>query len=220
MGQGGSRASINLVRSAVNIGGDKYIDIFSIPENNQTTTRDYLSILPDDEGGVVGLKLWPGSKVLADFLVNHRPDLVDGKTVVELGCGVGLVGLSIAKHCNPYEVILTDRESVGPVVNAGISSNGLEPEKVMFQALDWGNPADLKNFETTKPRLVVGSELIYAEEQEPLCNAIDATVDDLFVLSYSERSDSDRSYFNEKILRDRFTVVEKVGDVYILQRRH
>lgn len=97
----------------------------------------------------VGLKLWEACFVLADFLM-CTPGMVAGRHVVELGAGVGLLGL-IARSClGAARVTLTD---VDPEVlqflrhnvqvndhHGGVGVGGGGPLEVA--ALDWSEPAE------------------------------------------------------------------------------
>ncbi|THH33146.1 hypothetical protein EUX98_g1047 [Antrodiella citrinella] len=47
------------------------------------------------EEGTTGFTTWPASMVLADYLTSHS-DLVSGKSVLELGSGIGLLGIVVA----------------------------------------------------------------------------------------------------------------------------
>ena len=47
-------------------------------------------------GETLGQKIWPSANRLCELL-SQRPELVRGKAVIELGCGVGLAGLMAAK---------------------------------------------------------------------------------------------------------------------------
>lgn len=65
----------------------------------------------DSAGGCGGMK-WEAADVLIDYFIwKHKetPELLDNKTVVELGAGTGLVGLAVAKLCRAKKVILTDQ---------------------------------------------------------------------------------------------------------------
>ncbi|KAI3431488.1 hypothetical protein D9Q98_004539 [Chlorella vulgaris] len=67
---------------------------------------------------------WPSALAMAEELL-QRPDLVAGKRVCELGCGLGLAGLSAAL-AGAAEVVLLDREPLAlqcALLNAAI--NGL-----------------------------------------------------------------------------------------------
>jgi hypothetical protein len=218
MGNKISNSNIVLYKEETLIDHDKHVSIYALSAESGNIESS-IHVIPDPEGGVVGLKLWPGSLQLAKFLVNVRPDLVRGKEVIELGCGVGLAGLAVAKFCHPTSVVLTDRDSVRPVVVAAIRDNGLK-QTTRFEALDWGAPAEIDKFnQETNTRIVIGSELVYAEEQAPLAHVLDSLVTDLLVLCYTERSAEDSDYFNNRIFgNEKFTLVSRTDNIYIFSR--
>merc|ERR1719498_1199726 len=51
--------------------------------------------------------VWPSSLALAK-LITSAPSIVRGKRVLELGCGLGVIGLAAA-HAGASEVLFTDR---------------------------------------------------------------------------------------------------------------
>lgn len=55
----------------------------------------------------VGLVPWEAAYVLAEYCMLH-PELVAGQRVVELGAGLGLTGLLLARYAAAAEVTLTD----------------------------------------------------------------------------------------------------------------
>jgi hypothetical protein len=55
----------------------------------------------------VALRVWEAGAVLAEFLL-HNPSVLAGKSVIEIGAGVGLTGLVVAGCCKPLKVHLTD----------------------------------------------------------------------------------------------------------------
>ncbi|KAI0640005.1 hypothetical protein C8Q77DRAFT_1084036 [Trametes polyzona] len=64
------------------------------------------------ESGTTGLRTWSASLVLAQYLLS-RPELVQGKNVLELGCGVGFLGIVTASiqlesESGPGSLWLTD----------------------------------------------------------------------------------------------------------------
>jgi hypothetical protein len=56
-----------------------------------------------------GLTLWKSSKMLGTYLCENK-DLVCGKTVVELGAGLGLAGI-VAHKIGASKVVLTDGDT-------------------------------------------------------------------------------------------------------------
>ena len=112
----------------------------------RTSTDDY------------GVFLWPCGELLAWFLWKH-PDVVHGRTVLELGAGVGLPGL-LAARLGAKFVSLTDRdrhidnaegrsEEVGAIANAreAVRMNDLSSNCKVFP-LSWGCFDDNHNTST------------------------------------------------------------------------
>jgi Predicted methyltransferase len=54
---------------------------------------------------LVGRQIWRGALLLADFVLHHGPSLLHGRTVLELGSGVGLTSIVAAMFAT--EVICT-----------------------------------------------------------------------------------------------------------------
>lgn len=54
----------------------------------------------------VGFVMWPSAVAMSQYLVSH-PSIVENKTVLELGAGCGLTGLT-ASTLNPSNVVLSD----------------------------------------------------------------------------------------------------------------
>lgn len=55
----------------------------------------------------VALRLWEAGATLSEFFLQH-PSMLAGRSVIELGAGVGVTGLVIAACCKPMNVHLTD----------------------------------------------------------------------------------------------------------------
>ena len=88
--------------------------------------------------GCTGLVTWDGAVVLAKYL-EHHPRLVQGKTVLELGSGTGLAGIS-ASLLGCELVLCTDL----PYALESLLSNPQLHDvgtKVKALALDWTDPA-------------------------------------------------------------------------------
>ena len=67
----------------------------------------------------IGGKIWDATFALMDYLSEHD---IRGKRVVELGCGTGVLALSLAS-LNPASVILTDTADVINLAKANIELN-------------------------------------------------------------------------------------------------
>ncbi|MFC1883655.1 methyltransferase [Thermodesulfobacteriota bacterium] len=120
---------------------------------------------PDDvfDNFPLWAKIWEASIVLAEHLAGIPPE--PGKTYLEIGCGVGVVGVVasafghkfVSTEFNPDAIAFCRANSE---LNYSPDHKGPEIEK-----LDWNNPATVKGpFDT-----IVGSEVIYNEKDfEPI----------------------------------------------------
>ena len=101
-------------------------------------------------------RLWPGGHRLATFLCEN-PDVVAGKRVLELGSGVGIVGLTAAS-LGAASVTVTDAHVVLLNENAALN----ELPNVCVRKLVWGDT----KLEEEEPELILGSDIIYNQGPE------------------------------------------------------
>ncbi|OQR83674.1 hypothetical protein ACHHYP_14420 [Achlya hypogyna] len=131
-------------------------------------------------------RVWDCALVLSKFLTNSayfssvqfsaiaivhsgKQDFFAGKRVIELGCGIGVPGLSAAL-LGASEVVLTDMDVAVPWINVNIAKNGVGAV-ARAQALMWGPQTDatLGTFD-----VILCSDLIYGDEE--LSAALVATI--------------------------------------------
>jgi predicted nicotinamide N-methyase len=113
---------------------------------------------------VIGLKAWPCSLFLADFLHQQQQAALfgPGSRVLELGAGVGLVGLSLAAL--GASVDMTDRQ---PAVlerirlNVHANRHGLAGSARAWR-YEWGS-AECDHCPLAKYDVVIGSDILYAD---------------------------------------------------------
>ena len=104
-------------------------------------------------------KVWEASWVLADFLAGLPPD--PGKRFLEIGCGLGLVGLVAASFGHKGVMTEHNPEAI-EFARANAEKNRCADIEILD--LDWKSPAIYGRFD-----LVVGSEVVYHEKDfEPL----------------------------------------------------
>ena len=105
------------------------------------------------------INIWEASLVLADLLAS-LPDRKD-KTLLELGAGLGVPGLTAAAAgfqvtLSDYEELILDFERI----NAAASNLS----ELSFSLLDWKNPPAMQQFD-----ILAGAEILFREEFfEPL----------------------------------------------------
>lgn len=107
--------------------------------------------------GTTGLKTWPG----ADFLLDHLIPMLQKKpltTILELGSGIGLTGISILKLNLASKFIFTDHhESVLDKLALNLKQNGITKEKYEVRRLDWED----HQASDTSHDLVIGSDIVF-----------------------------------------------------------
>ena len=106
-------------------------------------------------------KAWEASWVLADYLAGLPAE--PGKRFIEIGCGLGLVGLTAASF--GHRVIMTDHNP-DAIEFARANAERNHCSDVEIIDLDWSSPSLYGQFDT-----VLGSEVVYHEKDfEPLRN--------------------------------------------------
>ena len=92
-----------------------------------------------DDGTWAGFLLWDSAMHLSnELLVNpEMAQLVRGKKVLELGCGLGLPGFVCAAWLDSESVLLTDRGAVVDICDTNISKTGCRG--IEARRLEWDN---------------------------------------------------------------------------------
>lgn len=98
-------------------------------------------------------KIWDASLILADELASLP--VHPGTTFVEIGCGVGLVGVVAASFGHDMTMTEYDPHALA-FARANALLNGLDTLRV--RPLDWHRPALDETFD-----FIIGSEVIYHE---------------------------------------------------------
>lgn len=143
-----------------------------------------LSLL-EDAGDSIARHLWDGSQALAQH-IDQAISLPQPNTlplleyvlisatyrrlnVIELGCGCGAVGLSIAQSIPETDVILTDLEEVTELVESNIAR--MKPamsSRARFLPLDWLEPLPAKLQSRTNDLIIVSECTYNSDTLEPL----------------------------------------------------
>ncbi|EMG51113.1 EFM3 Protein-lysine N-methyltransferase EFM3 [Candida maltosa Xu316] len=125
-----------------------------------------------------GLRTWEAALYLSNFLNNKKdpPYNFKDRTILELGCGTGLVSLAIAKNQNVKQIIMTDGSTnVFDNMRETIKLNNLENANyIRCQQLVWGETTAIEG----NVDYIVGADITFdGRIVEPLCS----TINDLFV---------------------------------------
>mmetsp|Transcript_32176 Transcript_32176/g.42428 ORF Transcript_32176/g.42428 Transcript_32176/m.42428 type:complete len:281 (+) Transcript_32176:111-953(+) len=153
-----------------------------------------MALQPDTD--LTGLKIWPGADMICRYLYSHKDEL-KGKSVLELGAGVGLNGL-LAAALGSRPVVLTDINELSlrcleKNVQANFPQNSVD---VHFSRLEWGTTCkDDHLVEESSSKgfdLIIGSEVAYSVQSvSPLIQTIERYLskaeDAVCVLSHASR---------------------------------
>jgi predicted nicotinamide N-methyase len=88
-----------------------------------------------------GFRTWEAALHLGSYLLTPEGrSIINGKSVLELGAGTGLLAILAAKHINAKHVTTTDGdEGVVEALKENLFLNGLDDEKkVISSVLRWG----------------------------------------------------------------------------------
>ncbi|KAF0189563.1 MAG: hypothetical protein FD168_818 [Desulfobulbaceae bacterium] len=100
------------------------------------------------------VKLWEAAMVLS-YVMHRLPD-PKGKSVLELGAGLGAPGLAAAAA--GFDVTISDYEAmIMDFQKVSAAASGLH--NITFAHLDWLNPPDLAPFD-----YLIGAEILFREE--------------------------------------------------------
>ncbi len=142
---------------------NEYFNIRGIDFN--ITTVAYMPLsklmkLREKETEISGQKLWCGSLVLIEYLLDHA-DFIVNCSVLELGSGTGVVGM-LAKKLGALEVYLTDHDMKSlEHMKQDSLKNSIETNVI---TLDWFNFNITQlstEFLTTNPLRVLAGDVLY-----------------------------------------------------------
>ncbi|XP_059717429.1 protein-lysine N-methyltransferase EEF2KMT isoform X2 [Haemorhous mexicanus] len=137
-------------------------------------------------GGTTGLLTWEAALHLAQWALQN-PGLFRGRTVLELGSGIGFTGIAICRSCQPRTFIFSDcHPRVLRQLGENLQLNGLTPEgvtcsiqtesqgqelegqnchtpKVIVAELDWGSVTE-KQLLALRADIVIAADVVYDPE--------------------------------------------------------
>ncbi|KAF3699739.1 Protein-lysine N-methyltransferase EEF2KMT [Channa argus] len=90
--------------------------------------------------GTTGLVTWEAALYLAEWALDHQ-QVFTGRTILELGSGVGFTGITICRSCSPKKFIFSDcHTTVLEKLRDNVQLNGLTEKMspaVSVEELDW-----------------------------------------------------------------------------------
>ncbi|CAK4084304.1 unnamed protein product [Aphanomyces euteiches] len=151
-------ADIDVVKEAVELGA---AGTFSFNQYSSVSFNQLCLSSNSEAGDATGLRVYSGAHVLTRFLSSTQGlPLLDGKRVVELGCGTGVVGCVVAVNANLSQLVLTDGDERSCALAQRNAECIVHPVKgalkVTTQQLLWGGSPLESTFD-----VVIGCELMY-----------------------------------------------------------
>lgn len=125
---------------------------------------DRMDVLDEDERLPYWAELWPSALALAELLLTER--VATGRSCVEIGCGLGLVGLAAA--LSGGRVTLTDYDDDAlRLAELNLRQNGVTGAD--FTHLDWRTPSLGRTFD-----VVLAADVLYERRSlEPVLGAVE-----------------------------------------------
>ncbi|KAI8344119.1 putative methyltransferase-domain-containing protein [Chlamydoabsidia padenii] len=192
-------------------------NVEAILERQRHVTKERLGDVEidlwQDISGGCGGKTWEAAYVMIKYMLWKQalsPGFLAGKTILDLGSGTGLVGLAVAKGCQPSlaHMELTDQIPMMALLQDNIQLNQLD-SKVGASILNWGEPSD------HIVDIVFASDCVYLEVAfQPLVDTFitltDNNKDIQIFITYRKRRKADKRFF--LLLKKQFRIIDIVED--------
>ncbi|KZZ98125.1 hypothetical protein AAP_00386 [Ascosphaera apis ARSEF 7405] len=131
--------------------------------------------------GTTGFRTWEAALHLGTLLSTPAGKaLIQGKNVLEIGCGVGFLAMYCLKCLDVQTITACDMEQgLIDSMNHCLDRNGLDPQRITGRLWDWSQPfsANAKQGEPTTFDVAIGADLIYDPDVIPL---LLSAIQDLF----------------------------------------
>ncbi|KYQ92088.1 hypothetical protein DLAC_06925 [Tieghemostelium lacteum] len=118
-----------------------------------------IEIKQSPKGPYIGSCVWDTSIVMSKYFeLVIGSDALKGKRIIEVGSGVGLLGITLSNL--GADIILTDQENMHDILNENVTNNCPHSTTTQVKELWWGS-----NVEAFNPPfdMIVGSDLIYED---------------------------------------------------------
>lgn len=168
----------------------------------RSATSTVGSNLTSDNRDRTGIMIWPATHLLCQWL-SERPFSHDqSETIIELGCGCGLVGVTAKLACKNLKWVSTDMDDKALMLaRQNYRMNGFVSDDVMVRNLRWGDKDhiqtiqdELAKFRSSKQvPTIVAADIVYPSTANQVLRLLLDTVDILlapsgkFYLSFCTR---------------------------------
>ncbi|XP_068193918.1 protein-lysine N-methyltransferase EEF2KMT isoform X2 [Antennarius striatus] len=142
------------------VGAEDAVEFYKsyfLPGGDAVSLLENASLISE---GTTGLVTWEAALYLAEWALDHQ-QVFAGRTVLELGSGVGLAGVAICRSCSPSRYVFSDcHPRVLQKLRTNVQLNGLTSPVVGVEELDW---TDATEGELTRigAETVIASDVVY-----------------------------------------------------------
>uniref|UniRef100_A0A3B3X2L5 Uncharacterized protein n=1 Tax=Poecilia mexicana TaxID=48701 RepID=A0A3B3X2L5_9TELE len=141
------------------------LDVVFVPQ----PSGDAISLLENVaviSEGTTGLVTWEAALYLAEWALEN-PQVFTGRSVLELGSGVGLTGITVCRSCSPVRFVFSDcHAAVLEKLRENVRLNGLgcgKSPSVTVDQLDW-TTAPEEQIRRIRPDTVIAADVVYDPE--------------------------------------------------------
>ncbi|CAO3624955.1 unnamed protein product [Cunninghamella echinulata] len=141
---------------------------FQSSNNNEDNGKENNNIAIHEswESGIPG-KIWDSALVMFKMLklmVQKNKTIFDGKHIMDLSAGTGLIGLSIVEDAKPSKVTITELDEALNLINDNVNLNKYLTTKCSLnvKSLLWGDKQQA--LECGKADIILASDVLYESE--------------------------------------------------------
>lgn len=163
-------------------------------------------------GQHLGARLWISGRALARFVAEGRCPAVRGARCIELGAGLGAVGIAAAMAGGASSVVLTDKAEMLPLLRRNIELNGLATSSggctCRAEELRWGEAPPREEWGAGGFDVVLAADVVYPTKDPTCLLALRETLFALcppgspakLILGYHPRATEDQEFLHGELL--------------------
>uniref|UniRef100_UPI003AAE47AE protein-lysine N-methyltransferase EEF2KMT isoform X1 n=1 Tax=Centroberyx gerrardi TaxID=166262 RepID=UPI003AAE47AE len=133
---------------------------YILPCGGAVSLLESVAVISD---GTTGLVTWEAGLYLAEWALDNQ-QAFSGRTVLELGSGVGLTGITVCRSCGPSRFVFSDcHRSVLQKLRDNVRLNGLDGRTgpgVRVEELDWGAATE-ERLREIGANIVIAADVVY-----------------------------------------------------------
>ncbi|XP_032393416.1 protein-lysine N-methyltransferase EEF2KMT [Etheostoma spectabile] len=128
---------------------------YFLPSGDAVSLLENVALISE---GTTGLVTWEAALYLAEWALDHRQAFT-GRTILELGSGVGLTGITICRSCSPNRYVFSDgHPRVLQKLRDNVRLNGLSEHSV--EEMDWTTATE-EHIRQIGADTVIAADVVY-----------------------------------------------------------